>query len=142
MEKETKEKIRFYGWVPSFCQKLTYTPEHASMVSEFLRDEEEQEEEDDEEGEKKDENKEKEEKKKDPMEIINKLSDRQDEASTEFLAAVCYHHYHGSLENRAFDALKSRAKDNEHVSGIQNLLLTQKLSIISFYCTRYFVHLA
>lgn len=109
---------------PNFCDKLTYTPEHAEMVNEFIGKEEEEGEEEKPEQEGNEEKKEKIEKQsKDPMKVIQKLRERSDEASTEFLAAICYHHYHGHLEDAAFDALKARAKDNEHVSGILILSL-------------------
>lgn len=49
---------------------------------------------------------------------VEKLSARVDEVSTELLAAVCYHHYHGRIEDAAFGALKIRAKENKHVSKV------------------------
>jgi hypothetical protein len=33
--------------------------------------------------------------------------------STEFLASICYHHYHGQVENRAFEQLEKRGKECE-----------------------------
>lgn len=129
--KETKKRIAFYSWVPRFCSKVTYTPENVKIVNEFTRDEEEEreiEEVEDEEGakegeekkEKKEEKKEEKEPKIGMKETIQLLRERNDEVSSELLAAVIYHHYHGSVEDSAFDALKARAKDNEFVGGIEN----------------------
>lgn len=44
--------------------------------------------------------------------------------STEILAAICYHHYHGSIENKSFEELEKRGKvaEGEERDLIANLL--------------------
>jgi hypothetical protein len=64
--------------------------------------------------------------KKDPLGALNQLTERTDEASTEFLTAICYHHYHGRLDDGAFDASKQRAAGNEFVVGILTFFILGK----------------
>lgn len=47
--------------------------------------------------------------------VKTKLANDDLRRSIEFLAAICYHHYHGPVENQAFNELEKRGTKFENV---------------------------
>jgi hypothetical protein len=85
---EYQRQYQFYSWIPSFCEYIPYNPENVSILAKINSGE--------------------------ALEqietiLVPDLSKR----STELLAAICYHHYHGPVENRAFEELERRGKDSQ-----------------------------
>ncbi|CAF4171322.1 unnamed protein product [Rotaria magnacalcarata] len=85
---ESTCKYKFYSWVPSFCHHIEYNPENISTVEQLNSDQ--------------------------ALECINaRLANDESKRATEFLAAICYHHYHGPVENKAFEELERRGNASE-----------------------------
>ncbi|CAF4462200.1 unnamed protein product [Rotaria sp. Silwood2] len=85
---ESMLKHKFYSWIPSFCRHIEYNPENLVIVEELTSDH--------------------------SLECVSTtLANDESRRSTEFLAAICYHHYHGSVENKAFAELEKRGKASE-----------------------------
>ncbi|CAF0938764.1 unnamed protein product [Rotaria sordida] len=85
---ESMCKYKFYSWIPSFCRHIEYNPENLAIIEELNSD--------------------------NALECVNTtLANDESRRSTEFLAAICYRHYHGSVENKAFEELEKRAKASE-----------------------------
>ncbi|CAF1230958.1 unnamed protein product, partial [Rotaria sordida] len=85
---ESMCKYKFYSWIPSFCRHIEYNPENLALIEELNSD--------------------------NALECVNTtLANDESRRSTEFLAAICYRHYHGSVENKAFEELEKRAKASE-----------------------------
>lgn len=80
---EAMRKYKFYSWVPSFCHHIDYSEECLTMIEKLQSDE--------------------------SWECLNTiLMTDGSRRATEFLAAICYHHYHGRVENQAFQELEKR----------------------------------
>ncbi|CAF3624155.1 unnamed protein product [Rotaria sp. Silwood1] len=85
---ESMRKYKFYSWIPSFCRHIECNPENLAIVEELNSDR--------------------------SLECVNTtLVNDKSRRSTEFLAAICYHHYHGLVENKAFEELEKRGKVSE-----------------------------
>jgi hypothetical protein len=82
---EYTRQYKFYSWIPSFCQNIEYNSENVLLLETI------------------DSNK--------ALECVETtLMIDTSKRSTEFLAAICYHHYHGPVENKAFEVLENRGK--------------------------------
>jgi hypothetical protein len=106
---ECTRQYQFYSWVPKFCQNIEYNPENVSLIETINSD-----------------------KGLNCVETI--LATDTSKRSTEFLAAICYHHYHGSIENKAFEILENRGKaaegeERNFIGTILMLLLKKHQSI-------------
>ena len=82
---ESTKKHVFYSWIPSFCCHIEYSPENIAIVEQLRSD--------------------------DALECVQTmLLNDGSRRATEFLAAICYHHLHGQIENTAFIELERRGK--------------------------------
>jgi hypothetical protein len=85
---ECTRQYNFYSWVPSFCHYIEYNTENVSIL-EMLQS------------------------KNALVCVETTLTTDTSKRSTEFLASICYHHYHGSVENKAFELLEKRGMECE-----------------------------
>jgi hypothetical protein len=85
---EYTRQYNFYSWIPSFCHNIEYNTENVSILK-MLQSEK-------------------------ALECVETtLTTDTSKRSTEFLASICYHHYHGTVENKAFEILEKRGKGCE-----------------------------
>lgn len=104
-----RQKYEFYSWVPSFCPHIEYNPENISILD-ILKSEH-------------------------ALECITtQLENDTSRRSSEFLAAVCYHHYHGEEETKAFDILEQRGitfegDEQDFISSLLMTLLDKQQSV-------------
>lgn len=89
-EKDDKEKalgyrqrFELYSWIPDFCQYIELNEENLAILDAI--------------------------KSAKRVECIQtKLANDVSRRSTEFLASICYHHYHGQMDDKAFGQLEAR----------------------------------
>jgi len=102
-------QYQFYSWIPKFCEHIEYNPENVLIIKTIDSDQ--------------------------GLECVETtLAKDTSKRSTEFLAAICYHHYHGSLENKAFEILEKRGKtfegdERDFIGSILMFLLKKNQSI-------------
>lgn len=96
---EYTRKYRFYEWIPKFCQHVEYNSENVLLIEKINSNQ--------------------------GLECLKTdLIPDTSKTSTEILAAICYHHFHGAVENQAFEELEKRGKtaQGEERDFIGNLL--------------------
>jgi hypothetical protein len=75
---EYTRQYKFYSWIPSFSHHIEYNSENVLLLETIESNK--------------------------ALECVEKtLATDVSKRSTEFLAAICYHHYHGRVENKAFE---------------------------------------
>lgn len=126
--KELDEKLKFYNWVPDFCKRIALNPTTKNYVSKFVKfgessgnaegDEEEEEGETEEGGSWGD----------GAITFINDVlkNNVNDLVSSEMLAAICFQHYHGAVEDTAFEALLHHMKDSDHKEQVSGIFFIKK----------------
>lgn len=80
---EYKQKHEFYSWIPDFCKNIELNEENLLILNEITSS-------------------------KGVECIQNRLANDLSRKSTEFLASICYHHYHGKMDDEAFEQLELR----------------------------------
>lgn len=98
---EYTRQYRFYEWIPKFCQNVEYNSANVSLIEKINSDQ--------------------------ALQCLqNDLIPDTSKKSTEILAAICYHHYHGTIENQSFEELEKRGKNaqGEEKDFIANLLMS------------------
>ncbi len=103
---ECTRQYKFYSWVPKFCQHIEYNPENVLLIETIITD-----------------------KGLECVETI--LATDTSKRSTELLAAICYHHYRGPIENKAFEILEQRGKvaegeERDFIGSILMFLLNRQ----------------
>ncbi len=106
---ECTRQYQFYSWIPTFCKHIEYNPENVLLLETINSD-----------------------KGLECVETI--LATDTSKRSTELLAAICYHHYHGRVENKAFEILEQRGKaaegeERDFIGSILMFLLKRHQSI-------------
>ncbi|UJR11961.1 hypothetical protein I4U23_016139 [Adineta vaga] len=97
---EYNQKYKFYSWIPNFCQNIQLNDENLTILNEIQSNQ--------------------------GVECIKtKLGNDFSRRSTEFLASICYHHYHGQIDDEAFNQLELRGIQliNEQKDFLQFILL-------------------
>ncbi|CAF3992796.1 unnamed protein product, partial [Adineta steineri] len=97
---EYTRRYKFYSWVPKFCRHIEYNEDNVLLLETIQSDQ--------------------------ALECIETtLTADTSKRSTEFLAAICYHHYHGAVENKAFQVLEQRgvASEGDEREFIGSLLM-------------------
>lgn len=98
---DARQKYEFYSWIPSFCQHIELTQENVSILQKI--------------------------KSKEAVECLKTtLANDLSRRSTEFLASICYHHYHGIMDDTAFNLLEKRGleiKDGNEKNFIRSILM-------------------
>lgn len=98
---EAKQKYQFYSWIPKFCQNIEFNEENLSILENINS--------------------------KKALECVQTtLTNDLSRRSTEFLASICYHHYHGILDDTAFKQLEIRGvncNDDEEKDFIRRVLM-------------------
>jgi len=106
---EYTRQYAFYAWIPSFCHHIEYNSENISLLETIQSNK--------------------------ALECIETtLTVDTSKRSTEFLASICYHHYHGAVENQAFEVLEQRGKacegdEREFIGSILMHLLKNHQSV-------------
>jgi hypothetical protein len=80
---EYKQKYQFYSWITNFCQYIQLNEENLSILDEIKSG-------------------------KGVECIQTKLANDLSRRSTEFLDSIFYHHYHGQMNDEAFEQLQLR----------------------------------
>ncbi len=106
---ECLRQYQFYSWVPRFCKHIEYNPENVLIIKTI----------DSKEG---------------LACVETTLATDTSKRSTELLAAICYHHYHGPVETKAFEILEKRGKacegdERDFIGSILMLLIKRNQSI-------------
>ncbi|CAF0748618.1 unnamed protein product [Adineta steineri] len=97
---EYTRRYKFYSWVPKFCRHIEYNEDNILLLETIQSDK--------------------------ALECIETtLTEDTSKRSTEFLASICYHHYHGAVENKAFQVLEQRgiASEGDEREFIGSLLM-------------------
>jgi hypothetical protein len=108
---EYRRKYQFYSWIPNFCQHIQLNEENLSILDEIQSAK--------------------------GFECIQiKLANDLSRRSTEFLASICYHHYHGRMDDEAFDQLELRGiQSNDEEKDFIRSILMYLIENCSSVCT-------
>eukprot|EP01102_Stenamoeba_stenopodia_P006346 TRINITY_DN1742_c0_g1_i1.p1 TRINITY_DN1742_c0_g1~~TRINITY_DN1742_c0_g1_i1.p1 ORF type:complete len:565 (-),score=142.72 TRINITY_DN1742_c0_g1_i1:68-1762(-) len=97
-------KHRFFSWVPSFARHIEFNDENQEIVRELQSER--------------------------ALQCVETtLANDPSTRSNEFLAAICWHHYHGPPETKSFKLLEERAHNDEYISGLLIELLSNHQSV-------------
>ncbi len=103
-EAELKKKHKFYAWIPSFAKHIQYNDETAAIVQELNYET--------------------------ALGCVEtKLANDPSPKASEFLAAICWHHYHGPPETKSFELLEKRAATDEYIADLLIELLRNHQSV-------------
>jgi hypothetical protein len=103
-EEELKKKHKFFAWIPTFAKHIQYNEENAEIVQELNGNK--------------------------ALEVVEtKLANDPSQRASEFLAAICWHHYHGSPETKSFELLEKRAATDEYIADMLIQLLSNHQSV-------------
>jgi len=101
---ECKAKLKFYKWVPPFAKHIEFTPENEAIVTRLCG--------------------------KEALECVETtLASDSSKRSSEFMAAICWHHYHGPPETKSFELLEERAHEDEYIHQLLFHLLENHQSV-------------
>jgi hypothetical protein len=103
-EEELKKKHKFFAWIPTFAKHIQYNEENAEIVQELNGNK--------------------------ALEVVEtKLANDPSQRASEFLAAICWHHYHGPPETKSFELLEKRAATDEYIADMLIQLLSNHQSV-------------
>lgn len=103
-EEELKKKHAFYDWIPTFAKHIQYNDENVAIVQELKGDQ--------------------------ALAVVEaKLANDPSQTASEFLAAICWHHYHGPPETKSFELLEKRAATDEYIASLLIELLSNHQSV-------------
>jgi hypothetical protein len=104
-------QYKFHSWVPDFCQHIELNEENSSILEKLDSDE--------------------------ALECVKTtLGEDLSRRSTEFLGAICYHHYHGAVEDEAFEQLEKRGINSEETEkDFVGSILMYLISKCRSFCT-------